>query len=637
MHHNHQHKQHQHCDCCEHCSHENEMSSRHIIIATAIFTIGLLANIAPISKFVIFFIAYIIAGKDIILSAFKNILKGEIFDENFLMTIATLGAFSLKEYPEAVMVMILYQIGEYFQHNAVEKSKHSIKSLMNIRPDYANIEKDGFLVKKAPESIEIGETITVKAGEKIPLDGVVIDGNANIDNSALTGESVTQQVFKGSNVLSGSINKNGTLKIRVTKLYKESTVAKILDLVENAKEKKSKAENFITKFAKIYTPIIVFAAILLAVIPPFIFHCGSFSLWYQRALIFLVISCPCALVISIPLTFFAGIGAASKAGILIKGSNYTEALANPDTVIFDKTGTLTKGKFAVSQICPKDIDQQTLLEYCAYAENYSNHPIASAIKQEYKKEIIASKIKDIEELSGYGIKATIEDNKILVGNEKLLEKFEIDYEKNEENGTVIYIAKNRIYIGSIVIKDEIKDTAKTAIESIKPLVKSIVMLTGDNQKAARETAEILNISEYYANLLPADKVTKTESFIDKKDKNKSVIFIGDGINDAPVLMRADVGIAMGALGSDAAIEAADIVIMDDNPYKIFTAIQISKKTINIVKQNIALALGVKLLFLVLGAIGLMTMWGAVFADVGVTLLAVINSLRTLHTKDFIEK
>lgn len=618
----------------EHC-HNQSLPLLRVLIAVLILALGIVLDLNGAVKFVVFLAAYLTAGGDILLKALKNILKGEVFDENFLMSIATLGAFAIKEYPEAVMVMILYQIGEYLQDKAVEKSRNSIAELMDIRPDKANvIDKEGEVVSKKPQDVVIGDTIIVKTGEKIPLDGTITEGKAVVDTSALTGESAPRELKEGDTALSGCINTNGYLKIRVTKLFGESTVSKILELVEHASARKAKAENFITKFAKYYTPSVVAGAVILAVLPPVIYG-GGYSLWLERALTFLVISCPCALVISVPLSFFAGIGGASKNGILIKGSSYLEALSKPETVIFDKTGTLTQGSFEVTQIVPfNGFSSQELLKYTAMAENYSNHPIALSLKKAYDEDINDSQIKDIEEIAGYGVKANVDGVQILAGNCKLMEKFNVDYVKNNESGTVVYTSKEGQYIGCIVISDEIKKDAKFAIELLKKLVKNVVMLTGDSKTAAEYTARKLGIENVYSQLLPGDKVEKTEEIISAKGKNKTVIFVGDGINDAPVLTRADVGIAMGALGSDAAIEAADVVVMDDKPSKIPAVIKIAKKTMSIVKQNIIFAIGVKVLFLTLGAMGFITMWGAVFADVGVTLIAVLNSLRALEYSGF---
>lgn len=625
---------------CNHChDHEHELNTKNetkkkIIAAIVIFIAAMLFQPQGVLRFVVFFIAYMIAGSDVLSEAFKNILKGKIFDENFLMGIATLGAFAINEYPEAVMVMILFQIGEMFQSYAVEKSRKSITELMDIRPDYANIEQDGKLVSVPPEEIKPGDVIVIKTGEKVPLDGVVESGIALLDRSALTGEPVPVEVKPMSEVLSGSINLNGVLKIRVSKEFKESTVSKILELVENAGAKKAKTEKFITRFAKYYTPAVVLAALLLAVLPPILVEGAVFSEWLRRALTFLVISCPCALVISIPLSFFGGIGGASRAGILVKGSNYLEAIANPEFVVFDKTGTLTKGVFNVTQIKPaKGFNGYELLKYTALAESYSSHPIAHSLKKAYGTVTESKNVRGVNEISGAGIRAIVDDREVVTGNEKIMSKFGIVFEPVEKAGSIVYTAIDGRFAGYIVIADEIKKDAKQAVEGLKQLHAKVVMLTGDTESGATHFAKETGIDEVYSNLLPAQKVVKIEEFIKEKTPSKSVIFAGDGINDAPVLMRADVGIAMGGLGSDAAVEAADIVIMDDSPSKINFAIKIARKTMFIVKENIVFALGIKGLFLVLGAFGLVTMWGAVFADVGVSVLAILNSLRTLGVKE----
>lgn len=619
-----------------HHKHEEEKNDKvllaRIILAIVLFSFAMIFTSVPTFKISLLGISYLIAGYDILIKAIKNIIKGKVFDENFLMGIATLGAIGIKEYPEAVMVMVLYQIGEYLQDKAVEKSQNSITELMDIRPDYANIEKNGDLTKISPYKVKIGNTIIVKTGEKIPLDGIIIDGTATLDTSALTGESRPREVKIGDEAISGCINTNGLLKIRVTKEYGQSTVSKILDLVENASSKKTKTENFITKFAKIYTPVVVLAALFLAILPPIIFG-SNFSVWINRALTFLVISCPCALVISVPLGFFAGIGGASKCGILVKGSSYLELLSKPETIVFDKTGTLTQGCFKVVKIVQQeDTTKEELLELTAYAESYSNHPIALSIKKAYAKNIDKNKISEISEIAGNGVRAEINGCSILVGNENLLKNHNISYQKANEAGTIVYTTKNNKFLGYIVISDELKEDAQKAIMELKKLKLQTVMLTGDTEESGITVAKELNIDKAYTQLLPIDKVDKIEDIIEQKTKNKSVIFVGDGINDAPVLTRADVGIAMGGLGSDAAIEAADVVIMDDKPTKVATAIKIAKQTLTIVKENIAFALGIKVLFLILGAFGFVTMWGAVFADVGVTLIAVLNSLRALKIK-----
>lgn len=620
---------------CEH-HHEYEDENKkspllRIGLAIAVFLCGTFLPVEGVVKFVVFFVAYLIAGGDILLKAFRNIIKGEVFDENFLMSIATLGAFSIKEFPEAVMVMILYQVGEYFQDKAVDKSRKSISTLMDIRPDYANVEQNGELVKKSPDTVNVGDVIVVKTGEKIPLDGVVVDGSAVVDTSALSGESLPRSLKVGDNAISGCINTNGVIKIKVSKKFEESTVSKILELVENASKNKSKAENFITKFAKIYTPAVVLGAVLLVVIP--LMFGGVFSVWFQRALTFLVISCPCAIVISVPLGFFAGIGGASRVGILVKGSAYVEALSRPYAVVFDKTGTLTKGSFVVTEFNSVGISKEELIEISAKAEAYSNHPIALSIKKAYGKPIDNHEVSDVEEIAGNGVKVLLNGEEILVGNLKLMEKFGVTCKVSNAVGTVVYVAKNRIFVGHIVISDELKDDSAEGIKVLKKLCDKVVMLSGDGFSAVQNVAQKLGIDDFYAQLLPENKVEKLEEIIVEKPRKKSVIFVGDGINDAPVLMRADIGIAMGGLGSDAAIEAADVVIMDDKISKVSLAIKLAKRTMTIVSQNIIFALGVKALFLICGALGFVTMWGAVFADVGVTLIAVLNSLRALQTKN----
>lgn len=606
----------------------NKLAIAKLVISIVIFVTATILHPTGLNRLLIYFSAYLIAGGDVVLKAIKHILKGKVFDENFLMVLATVGALAIGEYPEAVMVMVLYQIGEMLQDYAVEKSKKSISSLMNIRPDYANIVINGELIKKNPEDVKIGDTIVVKTGEKIPLDGIVINGHASIDTSALTGESIPKCLKTGDNAVSGCINTNGVLTIKVEKEFGESTVSKILELVEHASSKKAKAENFITKFARYYTPAVVFGAVALAILPPLFIQGAQFSTWLQRALTFLVISCPCALVISVPLGFFAGIGGASRNGILIKGACYIEALSKPYAVVFDKTGTLTKGTFAVTSINPvKNITTDYLLKVSAYAENYSNHPIASSIKNAFAEKIDKDLINNVEEIAGNGVKATVNGKEILAGNYKLMKMFNIAYIEAENIGTTIYIAENGKFIGSITISDELKSDSKLAIEKLNKKVKQTVMLTGDSKTPAEYVAKELGIKNVYSELLPSQKVEKLEELIEAK--KGSVIFVGDGINDAPVLTRADVGIAMGGLGSDSAIEASDVVIMTDEPSKVSKVISIAHKTMTIVKENIAFALGIKALFLILGAFGFVTMWGAVFADVGVTLIAVINSLRAL--------
>ena len=602
-----------------------------IVIAFILFIIALVINFPNewINK-VLYIIAYLIVGFYFLLEAIENIFKGKIFDENFLMSIATIGAFAIGEFPEAVAVMLFYQVGELFQSYAVDKSRKSIVSLMDIRPDYANVKRNNEISKINPEEVKIGETIIVKPGEKIPLDGKIIKGNSMLDTSALTGESLPREVKENDEVLSGCINQNGLLEIEVTKEFGESTVSKILDLVENASSKKSKSENFITKFAKYYTPAVVIIAVFLAVIPTLVIEGAEFTDWLYRALTFLVVSCPCALVISIPLGFFGGIGGASKKGILVKGSNYLEALSNSEIVVFDKTGTLTKGVFEVQKIEPVGISKEELIKYAAYAESYSNHPISVSIKKAYGEEINTNLISKTEELSGRGVVAIIEDKEVLAGNEKLMQEKNIKYTKCNEVGTIVYIAINKEFAGYIVISDEIKEDSKKAIDDLKRNnIKQTVMLTGDRKDVGESVAKEIGIDKVYTELLPDGKVEKVEQLLKEKTEKGKLVFVGDGINDAPVLALADIGIAMGGLGADSAIEAADIVIMTDEPSKINTAINISKKTMRIVKQNIIFAIGIKIAVLILSAFGLSTMWEAVFADVGVSVIAIINSLRAL--------
>lgn len=604
----------------------------------------------------VFLAAYIIIGGDVVKNALRNIGKGQIFDENFLMMIATVGAFFVGDYPEAVAVMLFYQVGECFQSYAVGKSRKSITALMDIRPDYANVLREGEWVETDPDEVLVGERILVRPGERIPLDGVIEKGSSSLDTMALTGESIPRDVSEGDEVISGCVNKNGVLEIKVSKPYGESTVARILDLVENASSKKAKAENFITKFAKYYTPVVVICAALLAVIPPLVLG-GGWSDWIYRALSFLVISCPCALVISIPLSFFGGLGGASKEGILIKGSNYLEALADTEVVVMDKTGTLTKGNFAVSKavlskeakengIVPvKAVDisekaeagsteassaEAVLLQLAAYAESFSNHPISKSLLVAYGKAVDTSLITNAEEIAGHGVVVKIGDREILAGNEKLLTSRGIAFEETDEAGTLIYIAEGNSYLGYILIEDEIKQDAAKAIKDLKESgVKKIVMLTGDHKKVAKKVAETLSLTSYYAELLPGDKVSKVEELFTEKSAKGKLAFVGDGINDAPVLARADIGIAMGGLGSDAAIEAADVVIMTDEPSKLARAMKISRKTLVIVKQNIVFAIGIKVLVLLLAAAGMASMWAAVFADVGVAVIAILNAMRAL--------
>ena len=608
-----------------------------IIISAILFVLAL---VIPFSNEWInnglFIISYLVVGFEILRKAVRNIFRGKVFDENFLMAVATIGAFTIGEFPEAVAVMLFYQVGELFQSYAVDKSRKSIASLMDIRPDYANIEKDGKIEKVDPDEVKIGDIIIVKTGEKIPLDGVVVEGTSSLDTMALTGESVPRVVKTEDEVLSGCINKDGLLKIRVTKEFGESTVSKILDLVENASSKKSKSENFITKFAKYYTPTVVIIAVLLAFIPPIILKdFSTFSVWLYRALSFLVVSCPCALVISIPLSFFGGIGGASKMGILIKGSNYLEALANTETVVFDKTGTLTEGIFEVQDIYAEGIEKDELLRIVAHAENYSNHPIAKSVKKAYNKEIDENIIKNPQELSGKGIWAKIDEKDILVGNEKLMVEEKIDFKKCDEVGTILYVAIDKKYVGYVLIADKIKQDSSKTIRELKTMnIKETIMLTGDKKEVGEYVAKKLNIDNVYTELLPDGKVEKVEELLKQKSEKGKLVFIGDGINDAPVLTIADIGVAMGGLGSDAAIEAADIVIMTDETSKISKAINLSKKTMRIVRENIIFAIFVKIAVLVLTAFGASTMWEAVFADVGVSVIAIINALRMLNIKKF---
>ena len=609
------------------------MKKRAIKIVIA-FILFIIAMVVPFNNVyitdAIYIISYIIVGLDIVKKAIRNIFKGKVFDENFLMTVATIGAFGINEFPEAVAVMLFYQVGELFQSYAVDKSRKSIASLMDIRPDFANVVRNNEIEKVEPDEVKLGETIVVKTGEKIPLDGIIIEGNSMLDTMALTGESVPRSVKVNDEVLSGSINQNGLLKIKVTKEFEESTVSKILDLVENASNKKSKSENFITKFAKYYTPIVVIIAVIIAIIPPIFLGWNTFSDWLYRALSFLVVSCPCALVISIPLSFFGGIGGASKDGILIKGSNYLEALAQTEIVVFDKTGTLTEGVFDVQKIAPVGVSEEELLKLVAHAENYSNHPISKSIKKAYNKEIDENIVKNPQELSGRGISAQIDNQEILVGNEKLMNENSINFEKCVEVGTILYVARNGEYIGYILIADKIKDDSFKAIKELKKNnIKQTVMLTGDKENVGKDVAKKLEMDTVYTELLPDGKVKKVEELLKQKSEQGKVVFAGDGINDAPVLTLADIGIAMGGLGSDAAVEAADIVIMTDEPSKIVNAIKISKKTMRIVKENIIFAIFVKIAVLVLSALGMATMWEAVFADVGVSIIAIINALRVL--------
>lgn len=614
--------------------HEDKDDNKKFIrigVGAVIFAVNMVFEFSFYTKACFFFISYILIGGDIVLKAFKNIIKGQVFDENFLMAIATIGAFSINQFPEGVAVMLFYQVGEYFQGRAVNSSRKSISELMDIRPHYANLKEKNSVRRVLPEEVSIGDTIVVKPGERIPLDGTVVYGKSMVDTSALTGESLPTDVENGSDVLGGCVNKNGMLLIKVVKEFSESTVSKILDLVENASSKKAPTENFITKFAMYYTPVVVITAMILAIVPPIIIEGATFSKWIYRALVFLVVSCPCALVISIPLSFFGGIGGASKKGILIKGGNYLEALNQVETIVFDKTGTLTKGIFDVTEIYTEmGINKAEVLKYAAFAECYSNHPIAVSILKAYVKEVDKNKIEAYDEIPGHGIKVKIQGKEILAGNDKLMIRESIKYHKVDKSGTIIHVTVNKKYFGYILISDKIKEDAKDAIKSLKSIgIKNIIMLTGDSKIVGEDVARKIEVDKVYSELLPNDKVEKLEKIYKDKSAKGKIIFVGDGINDAPVLARADIGIAMGGLGSDAAIEAADIVIMTDEPSKIFTAIKIAKKTKSIVMQNIAIALGVKSIVLILGTLGIANMWEAVFADVGVALIAVLNSMRSL--------
>ena len=587
--------------------------------------------------FLIYLIPYLVIGYDIVYKAVRNISHGQVFDENFLMMVATFGAFGVKEYSEAVAVMLFYQVGELFQNYAVGKSRQSISDMMNICPEYANIEEDGVLTQVDPDDVEVGTIIVVKPGERIPLDGIVTEGTSMIDTAALTGESVPRRATVGDEIISGCVNGSSTIKVKVTKAFEDSTVARILELVENASSKKAKVENFITRFAKYYTPVVTIGAVILAILPPLILG-GGWADWIQRACIFLVISCPCALVISVPLGFFGGIGASSKIGILVKGSNYLEAVAEMTTIVFDKTGTLTKGEFKVSELQPSadqnnTIGKEELLEIAAYGEGYSNHPIANSIREAYGKTLSMERVTDTEEIAGHGIHTFIDGREVYLGNAKLMDAQNIAYTENKTAGTVVYVACNNVFAGSIVISDTVKEGSKDAIRDMKQVgVKKTVMLTGDRQAAADAVAAELGIDEVHAELLPADKVGQVEKLLGAQNEKERLAFVGDGINDAPVLTRADIGIAMGSMGSDAAIEAADIVLMDDDIRKIASLVKIARKTLGIVKQNIVFALAVKALVLLLGALGMANMWEAVFADVGVSVIAILNSMRTLNTK-----
>ncbi len=600
-----------------------------ILVAAVLVAIAMIVPLEGIWRLLAFLLPYAVVGWDVLWRAVRNILRGQVFDENFLMALATVGAFCIGEYPEGVLVMLLYQVGELFQDLAVGRSRKSIASLMDIRPDWANIEKDGKLIQVSPEEVKVGEIITVKAGERIPLDGVVTEGTSLLDTAALTGESLPRSVAPGDEVISGCVNESGLLRIQVSSEYGESTVARVLELVENSSARKAQYENFITRFARWYTPVVVIAAVLLAVIPPL--FVGNWSEWLNRALIFLVVSCPCALVISVPLSFFGGIGGASRKGILVKGGNFLEALAHVETVVFDKTGTLTRGVFHVTAVHPRNTTSEQLLEMAALAENYSDHPIARSLREACEGELDAGRISKVEELSGRGIRAIIDGKTVCVGNQKLMAESGSECHKCHRVGTLVHVSIDGEYAGHIVISDEVKEDAAQTIESLKELgVKKTVMLTGDAKEVGEDTARRLGLEEVYTELLPAGKVEQVEVLLEKKSEKGRLVFVGDGINDAPVLSRSDVGIAMGAMGSAAAIEAADIVLMDDKPSKIPLAIQIARKTLRIVRQNIVFALGVKGIVLVLGALGLANMWLAVFADVGVSVLAILNAMRALH-------
>ena len=599
-----------------------------LIIGTILYLIAVIGDFKGALALILFVASYLLIGGKVVLTAIKNIARGQLFDENFLMTVATIGAFSISEYPEAVAVMLFYEIGETIQGYAVNKSRSSISSLMDIRADYANIIIDGKEKKVSPETVKVEDIILIKPGEKIPLDGIVVEGESFVDTSALTGESVPRKIAVNDEILSGGINTNGVLKVKVTKKFGESTVSRILEMVENAANKKANTEKFITKFAKVYTPIVVALAILIAVVPSIFIKDALFSTWLYRALVFLVVSCPCALVVSVPLGFFAGIGGASKKGVLVKGSNYLELLKDLETVVFDKTGTLTEGVFTVTEINTNNIQKEKLIEVAAMAESFSNHPIAISIIKEYGKEIDKEVIEEYEEIAGHGIKAVINNEEVLIGNAKLMNQFNISYNEVDSIGTVVYCAINGEFKGSIVISDKIKENADEALINLKAAgVKKTVMLTGDNKKTAEKVGEKVNIDEVHSELLPLGKVKEVEKLLKASNKNGRLAFVGDGVNDAPVLARADIGIAMGGIGSDAAIEAADVVLMKDDINALVDAINVSKKTNKILWQNIIFALGVKVIVMVLGTFGIANMWTAVFADVGVTIIAIINSTR----------
>lgn len=636
--HSHTRAEHEHSRGHSHSHEHGAGGTRRILLqlgaGAVLAAAGMLLPVSGITELLIFLAAYLIAGGEVVLSAVRNMIRGQVFDENFLMALATIGAFAIGEYPEGVAVMLFYQVGELFQGMAVNRSRRSITALMDIRPEFAYLKEGGNLRRVSPEEVSVGDCIVVKPGEKVPLDGIILEGSAMMDTSALTGESVPRSAQPGSQVLSGFINRNGVVTIEVTKNFGESAVSQILELVQNATNNKAKTENFITKFARGYTPVVVITALLLAVVPPLVFSGATFSDWIYRALVFLVISCPCALVVSIPLGFFGGIGAASRSGILVKGSNFLEALNDVKVVVFDKTGTLTKGQFSVTGNVPAEgFTEQELLRIAAYAESHSSHPIAESIRTAYGQEIPGEAIADYNEISGHGIAVTVEGKAVLAGNARLMEREGITGRTPQQSGTVVHIAVDKRYAGYLVIADEVKEDAGAAIQALNALgIRKTVMLTGDASSVAESVGRQLGIGEIHAELLPADKVEAIERLEREKDRKEKIIFVGDGINDTPVLARADVGIAMGGLGSDAAIEAADIVIMTDEPSKIAAAIGIAKRTRRIVWQNIIFALGVKAVFLLLGAFGIATMWEAVFSDVGVTVLAVLNSMRALKTK-----
>ena len=604
-----------------------------ILLSAALLAVAALLPLNGWARLAVFLLPYAVIGWDVLWRAVRNIARGQVFDENFLMALATVGAFCVGEYPEAVFVMLFYQVGELFQSYAVAQSRKSIASLMDIRPDYANIEQDGALIQVAPEEVAVGSAIVIKAGERIPLDGVVLEGSSTVDTAALTGESLPREVQSGDDVISGCVNLSGVLTVQVTRPFAESTVSKILDLVENSSSKKAKAEHFITKFARYYTPAVVLAAVALAFLPP-LFTAISWTDSITRALNFLVVSCPCALVISVPLSFFGGIGGASRDGILVKGGNYLEVLARAEIVVFDKTGTLTKGVFNVTAIHPDDIPEARLLELAALAECYSDHPISRSLKEAYGKDIDASRVSGVEELSGRGVKAVVDGRPVCAGNDKLMEELGVKWHPCHRVGTTVHVAVDGIYAGHIVISDEVKEDAKAAVAALKALgVRKTVMLTGDAKAVGEAVAADLGLDEVHTQLLPADKVDRVESLLKQVSSKGALAFVGDGINDAPVLSRADIGIAMGGLGSDAAIEAADVVLMDDKPSKLSDAISIARRTLSIVRQNIFFALAVKALVLVLSAVGLATMWEAVFADVGVSVIAILNAMRALRVED----